>query len=429
MKYKGSLVLQKRYRVCCGKRKFKIFLSKNDFKQKGKIRVADLSKRIVANLENSSWIRKLFDEGNRLKKEFGEDQVFDFSLGNPVVEPPKSFTEALREEVKKGGHGYIPNQGLVEAREKVAEFISSRFSGNFSSKHVVMTVGAGGALNVALRSILNEGEEVIVLAPYFAEYKAYIENNGGKVVSCPLTEKFEIDIEAVKKAITPKTKGLILNTPHNPTGTALTQENVNELGELLKSCEKENSQSIYVLFDEPYSQLIYDEELADPFKAYHNIILASSFSKDLGIAGERLGYLVLDNDTPDVDLLTAAFVYCNRTLGFVNAPVLMQRAIASMDNLKVDASEYKKRRDLIVDILQEAGFDFMMPKGGFFVFPKSPIEDEVAFCQHAAEKYKILVVPSSGFGVKGYFRLSFSVSLDQIERSREAFIALYKDFA
>jgi aspartate aminotransferase len=204
-----------------------------------------------------------------------------------------------------------------------------------------MTVGAGGALNVALRSILNEGEEVIVLAPYFAEYKAYIENNGGKVVSCPLTEKFEIDIEAVQKAITPKTKGLILNTPHNPTGTALTQENVNELGKLLKSCEKENSQSIYVLFDEPYSQLIYDEELADPFKAYHNIILASSFSKDLGIAGERLGYLVLDNNTPDVDLLTAAFVYCNRTLGFVNAPVLMQRAIASMDNLTVDAKNTK----------------------------------------------------------------------------------------
>ncbi|MCI4136046.1 pyridoxal phosphate-dependent aminotransferase [Bacillus vallismortis] len=393
------------------------------------MKLAGLSREIEENLHKGSWIRKLFDEGARLKKEFGDDQVFDFSLGNPIVEPPEAFKRALREEVEKGNHGYIQNQGLPAAREKVAQFLGSRFEAEFAAERVVMTVGAGGALNVALKSIVNPGEEVIILAPYFAEYKLYIENYGGKAVSCPLTPRFEIDIEAVRQSITPKTKGLILNTPHNPTGTVLSQKNIDDLGALLKEIEGKNGQTIYVLFDEPYSQLIYDAELANPFQSYHRVILASSFSKDLGIAGERLGYIGLDSKMPDSGLLINAFVYCNRTLGFVNAPVMMQRAVARMDDVRVDASAYKARRDLMVGILKEAGFEFEMPKGGFFVFPKSPIEDEVAFCVHAAQKYKLLIVPSSGFGIKGHFRLSFSVPIEQIKNSRDIFVSLYKDFA
>ncbi|MBY8912659.1 pyridoxal phosphate-dependent aminotransferase [Bacillus sp. YC2] len=392
------------------------------------MKVAGLSKEVTENLQKGSWIRRLFDEGARLKKEYGADKVFDFSIGNPVTEPPEAFKKALRETAEAGRHGYIQNQGLPEAREKVARFLSKRFEADISSKHVVMTVGAGGALNVALKSILNPDEEVILLAPYFAEYKAYVENYRGKPVICPLTDTFEIDIEAVRKAITPQTKGLILNTPHNPTGTVLTQNNINELGSLLKEAEEKHGKSIYILFDEPYSQLIYGEEQANPFQAYHRVILVSSFSKDLGIAGERLGYIGLDGQMPERDLLTDAFVYCNRTLGFVNAPVMMQRTVAEMDDLTIDAAPYRKRRDLIVDILAEAGFDFEMPTGGFFVFPKSPIEDEVEFCMHAAQKYKLLIVPGSGFGRSGYFRLSFSVSLEQIKNSREIFAALYQDF-
>ncbi|MCP6682535.1 pyridoxal phosphate-dependent aminotransferase [Bacillus nakamurai] len=396
--------------------------------RRDRFKVAGLSKEVTENLQKGSWIRKLFDEGARLKKEYGADKVFDFSIGNPVTEPPEAFKKALCEAASAGRHGYIQNQGLPEAREKVARFLSKRFKADISSKHVVMTVGAGGGLNVALKSMLNPGEEVILLAPYFAEYKVYIENYRGKPVICPLTDTFEIDIEAVRKAITPQTKGLILNTPHNPTGTVLSQNNINELGALLKEAEEKHGQSIYILFDEPYSQLIYGEEQANPFQAYHRVILVSSFSKDLGIAGERLGYIGLDGQMPERDLLTDAFVYCNRTLGFVNAPVMMQRTVAEMDDLTIDAAPYRERRDLIVDILTEAGFDFEMPKGGFFVFPKSPIEDEVEFCMHAAQKYKLLIVPGSGFGRSGYFRLSFSVSLEQIKNSRGIFAALYQDF-
>ncbi|MCG7336098.1 pyridoxal phosphate-dependent aminotransferase [Sporosarcina sp. ACRSM] len=390
--------------------------------------MASISEVMAKGLQGGSWVRKLFDEGARLKKEFGEDQVFDFSLGNPFNKPPEAFTKALLEEVGQVNHGYIPNQGIPETRMKVAEFLSTRFNTEISFEHVVMTVGAGGALNSALKSILNSGEEVIVLSPYFAEYDAYIENFGGKVVRCMLNDQFEIDIEAVRQSITPLTKGIIINTPHNPTGTILSQENLNELGALLKEAEEKSGEPIYMLFDEPYAQLIFEGEQVNPFLSHNKVILASSFSKDLGIAGERLGYLALNKNTPDADLLISAFVYAHRTLGFVNAPALMQRAIAKMPDLTVDASPYKVRRDKIVEILSDAGFEFATPKGGFFVFPQAPIADDVEFCRHAAEKYKLLIVPGTGFGLSGHFRLCYSVPLETIENSREAFISLYNDF-
>lgn len=381
------------------------------------------------NLHKGSWIRKLFDEGARLKKELGEEQVFDFSIGNPITKPPKTFTKALLEEAASGNHGYVETQGLPETRLRVAQFLTSRYATEFNPDHIIMTVGAGGALNIVLKSILNCGEEVILLAPYFAEYESYIKNYGGKVVRCLLTSQFKIDIEAVSKAITPKTKAIIINTPHNPTGTILSQKNLNDVGALLKQEGERIGKPIYMIFDEPYSQLIYDAMQANPFLSYPYVVLVSSFSKDLGIAGERLGYIGLNKNIPGANLLTSAFVYSNRTLGFVNAPVLMQRAIAKMTDFTMDINAYKDRRNLIVDVLEEAGFEFAMPRGGFFVFPKAPISDDIKFCIHAAQKYNLLLVPSSGFGLSGYFRVSFSVPIEQIKKSREVLTSLNKDFS
>ncbi|MCD1259879.1 pyridoxal phosphate-dependent aminotransferase [Paenibacillus athensensis] len=383
-----------------------------------------ISHNIASSLEKGSWIRKLFDEGARLKGMYGADAVFDFSLGNPIVEPPEAFARALQEvmqEEAKGKHQYIPNQGLVETRAKVADFINQRFQTRLTAATVVMTVGAGGALNVVLKSILEPGEEVVVLTPYFVEYDFYVANHGGVAVHCPLAEDFSLDFAELEQAITAQTKAVLVNTPHNPTGTMLSQEQLNQLGALLGEKEKQFGGTIYMVYDDPYSQLVYESNPPNPFEAYGRTILASSFSKDLGIAGERIGYIAVEPAVEDSQLLTSAFVFCNRTLGFVNAPVTMQRVIARMDSLVTPQLEYKQRRDLMVDVLRDAGLSFIVPQGGFFVFPKAPIADDVAFCLQAAQDFRLLLVPGSGFGRAGYFRLSYSVPLEQIERSRDVF--------
>ncbi|WHX50200.1 pyridoxal phosphate-dependent aminotransferase [Paenibacillus woosongensis] len=391
-----------------------------------------VSSSVLHYMKNGSWIRKLFDEGISLKQQFGENNVFDFSLGNPIIEPPEQFISALREEIihnQSGKYRYIPNQGLQEAREQVSHFLSERYHTKFSYQHIVMTVGAGGGLNVALKSILNPGDEVIILSPYFVEYHYYVINNGGVTVYCDLNDQFEIDYDEISKALSAKTKAIIVNTPHNPTGTAFTQVNLNRLGQQLTEASQKYEKTIYMIFDEPYGQLLYDEETVHPFKAYLNTILVSSFSKDLGIAGERLGYIAIRPEIQNANLLVNAFIFCNRTLGFVNAPALMQRAIARMDTLFIDSTPYLIRRELIIGVLQDAGYEFIRPKGGFFVFPKSPIKDDVEFCMVAAQKFRLLIVPGSGFGREGYFRISYSVPIDVIENSRTIFSELFQYFS
>lgn len=394
--------------------------------------MSQISNEIKGYLKDGAWIRDLFEKGHRLKQNYGEKNVYDFSLGNPIVDPPTEFKEQLAQLVTSSSsnlHGYVSNQGILKTREKVAEFLQQLYHRHFSSQSIVITVGAGGALNVALRSIINPGDEVIVLVPYFVEYKYYINNVQGVPVYCPLDETFQISLEQISNKITERTKAIIINTPHNPTGCVFTKESILKLGNFLKEKEEEFNSNIYMLFDAPYTQLTYDQvEKVNPFDVYDRVIYASSFSKDLGLAGERIGFIAVDEEIPQHDLLISAFTFCNRILGFVNAPALMQHALANTKNLIYEQLEYEKRRNLIVAILKEAKFNFIKPQGGFFVFPKSPIKDDVEFCNFAAEKYNILLVPGTGFGCPGHFRLSFSVPLETIQGAKEPLIALNRNF-
>ncbi|WP_368504279.1 pyridoxal phosphate-dependent aminotransferase [Alkalihalophilus sp. As8PL] len=390
-----------------------------------------ISEEIKQNLTQSSWIRKMFEEGQRLKAIHGADNVYDFSLGNPVIDPPKEYFDALRTYANNpisGGHSYIPNQGLVEARAKVASHLEGRYGDiGVTDQTVIMTSGAAGALNVALRSILNEDDEVIIFTPFFVEYKFYVNNAKGKAVYCPLAEDFTIDLEELASMITSRTKAVILNNPHNPTGQLLPQEDLQSFNALLREKEAETGAMIHVLYDDPYSQLIYDYDAPNPFAAIERLFYVSSFSKDLGLAGERLGYLAIDGRMDGAGDYMAAFVFANRTLGFGNASVTVQRMISQLPTLTQEQAGYKERRNAMVDVLTDAGFEFVEPKGGFFIFPKSPLADDTAFCKLAAEKFNILLVPGAGFGREGHFRLSYSVSPKQIERSREAFKALFEE--
>lgn len=391
-----------------------------------------ISKQMAGYLGEGSWIRDLFEKGNQLKKIYGEDRVFDFSLGNPVTEPPANFREELKKltaNPPKNLHGYISNQGLPGARETVARFLGDLYNHPIAPESVVMTSGAGGALNVALKSILNPNDEVIVLVPYFVEYKYYIMNAQGIPVYCNLDDNFQISVEEVASKITPRTKGIIVNTPHNPTGCILSRDSIYALGKLLKEKEEEYNSPIYILYDAPYTQLTYDDvENVNPFAAYHRVIYASSFSKDLGLAGERIGFIAVDKEIEGHNTLVAAFTFANRTLGFVNAPALMQNVLARMDKLVTEQEEYRVRRDLMVEVLKEANFEFHKTQGGFFIFPKSPIPDDVEFCRVAAEKFNVLIVPGTGFGRPGYFRMSFSVNPSVIEGAREPLKALRNYF-
>ena len=391
-----------------------------------------ISNQMAGYLNEGSWIRDLFEKGNQLKKIYGEDKVFDFSLGNPITEPPENFRKelsALTANPPKNLHGYISNQGLPGARETVGRFLGDLYNHPIYPESVVMTSGAGGALNVVLKSILNPNDEVIVLVPYFVEYKYYIMNAQGVPVYCNLDENFQISVEEVASKITARTKGIIINTPHNPTGCILSRESIFSLGELLKEKEAEFNNPIYMIYDAPYTQLTYDGvENVNPFASYHRVIYASSFSKDLGLAGERIGFIAVDKEIEGHQTLISACIFANRTLGFVNAPALMQNVLARLDQLVTEQEEYRERRDLMVEVLEEANFEFHKTQGGFFIFPKSPIPDDVEFCRIAVEKFNVLIVPGTGFGRPGYFRMSFSLPLSTIEGAREPLKALRNYF-
>jgi len=383
-----------------------------------------IAKKMQSYIERSSWIRKMFEEGVKLKKLYGEDEVFDLSLGNPDLPPPSCIRETLKnmwENYEPSMHRYMPNAGFPFVRELVAEKASKDYEVSFSPEDIVLTCGAAGALNVIFKALLNPGEEVVFPKPFFVEYVFYAENHQGIPKPVNTKSDFSLDLDALEEAITPSTKVVLLNSPNNPTGVVYSEEELRELSNLLKNKSKKYGKTIYLVSDEPYRNLVFDGvKVPSLFKFYESVIVAYSFSKELSLAGERIGFIAVSPFIKDKNLLVDAMILANRILGFVNAPAISQRLIAACLSSKVDIRTYERRRNLLIDVLRTGGLEFVMPKGGFFVFPKTPIDD-VKFCE-VLKKYRILAVPGRGFGLKNHIRLSFCVKENVILKMKEGFV-------
>jgi aspartate aminotransferase len=390
-----------------------------------------IAMKIASQISKSSWIRRMFEEGERLRQEFGADKIYDFTLGNPDVEPPESFSRELLELAKnplRGMHRYMNNAGYAETRGAVAEKISRDAGLTVPADNIIMTCGAGGALNVVLKTILNPGEEVIILAPYFVEYKFYIDNHGGVPVEVWTNrETFQLDIDAIEKAITSKTRAIIICSPNNPTGVIYPAESLKRLGGILKHIHERNGHLIYVISDEPYARIAFDgNHVPNIFPLIESSIIVTSHSKDLALPGERIGYLAANPRMATDGQFIEGAIFSNRVLGFVNAPALMQRLVAKLQDESVDIAEYQAKRDLLVRELRGMGFEIVKPDGAFYIFPKSPLADDVEFVK-MAQKHHILLVPGAGFGAPGFFRIAYCFDLKMIERSIPAWRALAKE--
>ena len=383
-----------------------------------------ISEKIRASVSQSSMIRKMFEQGIALKKKFGVDRVYDFSLGNPNVEPPGEFKNALMELARAEipfKHGYPPNAGIPEVRQKVAGKISHTTGLKLQAEHIIMSCGAGGALNVILKALLDPGDEVIVVVPYFVEYAFYVENYGGVLVKVKSAKDFSLDFEALAAAITEKTKAVIINSPNNPTGRVYGEEEISALAGLLVQKGRQYDKTIYLISDEPYAEIVFDGiEVPSVLRAYPNSIVAYSYSKTLSVPGERIGYIAVNPAIEEPACLIDALILCTRISGFVNAPALMQRVIAGLQDITVDVGSYQRKRDLLCAGLTKAGYQFAMPQGAFYLFVKSPLADDVKFTEILLKK-NILVVPGSGFGAPGYFRIAYCVDDRVIAGSLEGF--------
>lgn len=385
-----------------------------------------ISEKMKELVKNNSVIREMFEEGKRLSKIYGKENVYDFSLGNPSVPTPDNIKEAiikiLENEDTQILHGYMSNSGFEDVREKVASSINNKFSTSFTSKNIIMTVGAASGLNIILKSILNPEDEVLVIAPYFVEYKNYVKNYDGKiVVTMANEENFEPDLKDLASKISVKTKAVIVNTPNNPTGVVYSENTIKELAKILKEKEQEYNNEIYLISDEPYRELVYDD-IKIPYitKFYKNTFIVYSYSKSLSLPGERIGYVVVPNEMVDSNNVIEAVTIANRVLGSVNAPSLMQKVIGECVDLTVDISQYKKNRDLLYNYLIECNFECIKPQGAFYLFLKSPIKNDKEFC-NIAKEYNILMVPGSSFAYPGYVRISYCVNYEMIKRSLPAF--------
>ena len=393
--------------------------------------IAEKMKSMVAN---SSAIRAMFEEGNRLAQIYGRENVYDFSLGNPNVPAPKAVKEAiidlLNEEDPVKLHGYTnSNAGYPEVRDAVAKSLNERFGTAFEEKNIVMTVGAAGGLNVALKILLNPGDEVITFAPYFGEYRSYTANFDGVLIAVsPDTETFQPKLDEFEAKITAKTKAVIVNTPNNPTGVVYSEETIKKMAAIMEAKQKEFGTDIYLISDEPYRELAYDGvEVPYLTKYYANTIVGYSFSKSLSLPGERIGYLVIPSEASDsADLISAASV-ATRILGFVNAPTLQQKMVVKCLGEQTDISYYDRNRETLYNGLLECGFECIKPEGAFYLFVKSPIADEKAFVA-AAKKYNILIVPGSSFGCPGFVRMAYCVAYETIVNSLPKFKELAKEF-
>jgi aspartate aminotransferase len=383
-----------------------------------------VARKIKEAMAQASWIRKMFEEGARLKAERGSDKVLDFSLGNPCLEPPDSYLEALREHLDDrtpGKYAYMPNAGYWETRKAVAAHLSRTRGTAIEADHVVMTCGAGGGLNVVLKTLLDPGDEVVVVAPYFPEYLFYIDNHGGIPTIVPAREDFLLDLAAIEGALTRRTCAVILNSPNNPTGRLYPQGMIDDLGRLLAGHSRSSGRPIYLISDEPYGDIVYDGRiLPDVLGAYSNTILVNSYSKSLSIPGERLGYVAVHPGAADLSDLLGGLVFSNRILGFVNAPATAQNVIRKIQGVHIEVGQYQRRRDMLCDGLSDAGYRFFKPEGAFYLFPEAPGRDDIAFA-HDLLVRGVLVVPGTGFGAPGYFRIAYCVEESTIRRSLPVF--------
>ncbi len=382
------------------------------------------SNKVAQLIQGSSWIRRMFEEGERLKAIHGKDAVFDFTLGNPVIDPPEGLEEALLEAVRDrrpGAHRYMPNPGFLDVRQAVADHLSRVHQRPLGPERILMTVGAAGAMNITLKAILDPGDEVLVLVPYFPEYAFYVDNHGGVLVPVETRADFDLDLDRVAAALGPRTRAVIINSPNNPTGRIYDAATLRGLGELLQAAEQRHGRPIYLLSDEPYRAIVYAAgPLPSVFAAHRHAVICTSHSKDLAIPGERIGYAAIHPEHPGGAQLFDAMAFANRILGFVNAPALMQRVVARLQETQVDPEVYRRRRDLMIAGLRAAGMEIEPPRGAFYLFPRTPIADDVAFTELLKEEL-VLVVPGEGFGRAGHIRLSYCVPDETIAASLPAF--------
>jgi len=391
--------------------------------------------KIKEALATSSMIRKMFEEGLQLKKQHGVDKVFDFSLGNPDVDPPAAFHELfvkLAQQDEKGSHGYMPNAGYPFVRDALAKKVCKEQNVQVDGSHIIMASGAAGGLNAVFKAICNPGDEVIVSKPYFMEYRAYTSNHGAKLIEVETLENFDLDINSIGSALNEKTAAVIVNSPNNPTGKIYSEKDLASLGALLKEHGKKTGRAVYLVSDEPYREIAYTSEVPPILSCYSDSIVVSSYSKSLSLPGERIGFIAVSPDISDKDDLINALIYTTRILGFVNAPALMQRIVGQLIDAKVDVSIYARRRDAFIKVLNEAGIEYANPEGAFYLFCKVPQgkdggRDDKAFVEHL-KKYLILGVPGTGFGKPGWLRFAYCVDEKIISNSGEAFKEAMKNW-
>ncbi len=383
-----------------------------------------IAKNVAEVISKSSWIRKMFETGAQLKQAHGESNVYDFSLGNPDLPPPQKFRQVLKTMVADEGgvdHRYMPNTGYPLVRRSVAAYLSEEQKTAVSENDVIMTCGAAGGLNIILKALLDPQDEIITPAPFFVEYTFYAQNHGGILKPVATNPDFTLDIDGIAASITPKTKAVLINSPNNPTGQIYSKESLTRLGSILTQKGRESGHTIYLISDEPYRKIVYDDiRVASIFECYPESIIATSYSKDLSLPGERIGFVAVNPDSTFKAELLSGLALANRILGFVNAPALMQRVVASLQGMSVDISAYARRRTLLCDGLAQCGYNFVKPAGAFYLFPQTPIADDVEFVR-ALQKELILAVPGSGFGGPGHFRVAFCVDEETIVNAMPGF--------
>ena len=391
-----------------------------------------ISKEMVGYVQSSSLIRAMFEEGKRLSAIYGPDKVYDFSLGNPNLEAPIEVKEAILEIINNEAatlvHGYMNNSGYEDVRSTIAKSLNKKHGTNFNEKNILMTVGAAGGLNVIFKTLLNPGDEVIVFAPYFGEYRSYVSNYHGKlVVISPNCEDFQPNLMEFKEKITSNTKAVIINSPNNPTGVIYSEDTIIQLTNILKMKQEEYGTEVYMISDEPYRELAYDQGFV-PYltKYYDNTVVSYSYSKSLSLPGERIGYLVMPSEISDFENVISASNVANRILGFVNAPSLFQRVIGKCADVETNVEFYDKNRRLLYNGLREIGYECIKPQGAFYLFIKSPIKDDIKLC-NMAKKYNILIVPGTSFACPGYVRIAYCVAFKTIENAMEGFAKLMEE--